>query len=354
MKPMRSVQVLALALMAGALCASATTTLAPASAAAAPLHVPPAERRTPDQTWLTFPEWFLVFSPNDYAEKLAADQPASSFPFFRHVREFWSAYHRVATAIGGKYPFNGEYHTMIVVIGVSTTVEYGLKGSYETLVGRLTELTSAPNATPEDRLATQVAHDYVEFVRVRPWYEFDFNRPLRRLWRETPAFGPGMLRKWERRYMLTTEWAIKSVYAAALGQATHSAFAIPKTTSFAVVAGFAPGAALPTGVALQSQSGEEALLALPRYQAFTDAAIALARQGVVFREIAGNDGLILVSLVLPAAREDEAGMNVMLRQEVVSQPGYQRRVLEVPVSKLSGLLARHAAAGDRIEHVFDY
>jgi hypothetical protein len=97
-----------------------------------------------------------------------------------------------------------------------------------------------------------------------------------------------------------------------------------------------------------------ALVAVADEGTFTDAAIALARQGVEFREIAGNQGVILVSLVVPAAREDEHGVKLMLRQEVVSQPGFQRRVLEVPVPALAGLLARHAAAGDRIEHVFDY
>jgi hypothetical protein len=339
---MRSLQLAALTLCAGALAALAAPLPAPATApvatATGDLHVPEAERRTPDQTWLTFPEWFLVFSPNDYAENLAANRPASEFPFFGHVREFWSAYHRVFEAIRGRYPFNGEYHTMIVVIGVSTTVEYGLKGTYETLIGRLTELTSAPNATPEDRLATQVAQDYVTFVRVRPWYEFDFNTPLKRLWRDTPAFGAGMLRKWERRYMLTTEWAIKSVYAAALMQATRSAYGIPKTTTYVVV----------------ERDGRQSLQALPRYQAFTDAALALARQGASFREIAGNDGLILVSLVVPRASPDEPGVALMLRQDVVSRPGFERRVLQVPVPRLAELLARHEAAGDRIEHVFDY
>ena len=343
MSPSSWLRVAALALCAGAGAAVAATpaagpVLAPVVDAQGGLHVPASERRTPDQTWLTFPEWFLVFSPNDYAENLAANRPASEFPFFGHVREFWSAYHRVFAAIDGRYPFNSEYHTMIVVIGVSTTVEYGLKGSYEALIGRLSELTSAPNATPEDRLATQVAQDYVTFVRVRPWYEFDFNTPLEKLWRDTPAFGPGMLRKWERRYMLTTEWSIKSVYAAALMQATRSAYGIPKTTTYVVV----------------DRAGKQELLALPRYQAFTGAAIALARQGVAFREIAGNDGVVLVSLVLPQSREDEPGIAVMLRQDVVSRPGYERRVLQVPVPQLSALLARHDAAGDRIEHVFDY
>ena len=47
-------------------------------------------------------------------------------------------------------------------------------------------------------------------------------------------------------------------------------------------------------------------------------------------------------------------MGVMIRQPVASRPGYERRVLEVPVARLSEVLARHNSAGDTIEHVFDY
>jgi hypothetical protein len=302
------------------------------------LHVPDAERRSPDQTWLTFPEWFLVFSPSDYADSLVANRPASEFPFLEHVREFWNGYGRVNDAVRDRYPFNSEYHAMIAVIGVSTTVEYGLKGVYETLIGRLSELTSAPNATPEDRLATEVAQDYVDFVRERPWYEFDFNAPLLRLWRDTPAVGTDMLRKWERRYMLTSEWAAKSMYAGALSWATRSAYGVAKTTTYVVV----------------ERAGKQELLELPRYQAFTDAALTLARDGAIFREIAGNSGIILVSVVVPQSREHEQGINVMIRQNVISHPGHERRVLEVPVPLLSEVLLRHESAGDRIEHVFDY
>jgi hypothetical protein len=337
-------------------CCSVSVAALPAQTAAAnaPLRTPEADRRTPDQTWLTFPEWFLVFSPADYAEGLAANQPASAFPFFRHVREFWQAYGRVIDATRGKYPFNGEYHTMIAVIGVSTTVEYGLKGSYETLIGRLSELTAAPNATPEDRLATRVAQDYVTFIRVRPWYEFDFVTPLRQLWSDTPMFGAGMVRKWERRYLLTSEWAIKAAYAAALEQATHSAFAVPKTSTLVVVDNLPADFASTDTIVVRERRDTQALLELPRYQAFTDAALQLSRAGVRFREIAGNDGLVLLSVVVPAAKADDPGARVMTRQDVLSRPGHQRRVLEVPVPQLAAVLAAHAAAGDGIEHVFDY
>jgi hypothetical protein len=326
---------------------------APAADTAGALAVPQEHRRGADQTYLTFPEWFLVFSPDEYAELLEAGRPPSTFPFFGHVGQFWGAYGQVIDATR-RYPFNGEYHTMINVIGVSTTVEYGLKGAYETLVGRLTELVAAPGATPEDRLAMRQARDYVEFVRVRPWYEFDFIAPLRELWTDTPAWGPGLLRKWERRYLLTSEWLVKAAYGAALAKATHASFEVPKVTTWTLLDG--PVRAMPdAGVpAPAAREGTRALVALPRYQGFTTAAIAIAREGAGFVDIAGNRGVVLASVVVPVAQPEPAGMHVLIRQPILTRPGQERRVYEVPVDRLGPWLAGHAAGGDRIEHVFDY
>jgi len=304
---------------------------------ATPLRVPEADRRGEEQTYLTFPEWFLVFSPDEFADSLEAGGTPSQFPWFSHVRQFWSAYTRVWEATK-RYPFNGEYHTMIGVIGTSTTVEYGIRGAYETLVGRLTELTSAPNATPEDRLAAEQARDYVEFVRVRPWYEFDFVTPLKRLWGDTPMFGPDMLRKWERRYLLTSDWAVKATYAALLEKATHSTFETPKVTTVSVV----------------REGDRTQVEAFPRYQGFTDASLALAQRGGAFEEIAGNRGPILVSVVVPVMQPVAAGTTVLIRQPILTRAGYERRVLQVPVPQLADELRAHAKAGDAIEHVFDF
>lgn len=328
---------------------------APQASDGAGLQVPAAERRGEDQTYLTFPEWFLVFSPAEYADSLRASQPASAFPFFGHIAQFWDAYRRIVGATQGRYPFNGEYHTMIAVIGTSTTVEYGIKGAYETLIGRLTELGAAPNATPEDRLATQQAQAYVDFIRVRPWYEFDFVSPLKRLWSQTPWTGPHLLRKWERRYALTSEWLVKAGYAALIEWATHSAFEAAGTTTTAVVDGLPDEmpARLPDLRRLQCED-RRCLVVLPRYQAFTDYSGALAQDGVRFVDIAGNRGTILVSLVLPASQAETAGMPVLIRQPIVTRSGFERRVLEVPVARLGELLATQNAAGNDVEHVFDY
>src|SRR5205814_6612543 len=131
----------------------------------------------------TYPEWFLVHSPAEYADYVTTHTP-THFPFLRHIGQFWSSYAAVTRATR-RYPFNGGYHLMIVVIGVSTTIEYAIRGAYETLFGRVSECTCS-GLTDEDRYGARVAQQYVDFIRVRPWYEFDFAHALRGLWHDTP------------------------------------------------------------------------------------------------------------------------------------------------------------------------
>lgn len=319
------------------------------------LSVPPDARRTGDQTFLTFPEWFLVFSPDEHADMLEARQAPSRFPFFAHIGQFWQAYGRVIDSVRGRWPFNGEYHTMIVVIGASTTVEYSFKGAYETLVGRLSEFDAAPLATPEDRLAAKQARDYVEFIRVRPWYEFDFVSPLRSLWRDVPATGPHLVRKWERRYLLTSEWLVKAGYAWVIEKATHTAFEVAKPTTAAIIDELPPSleSTLPE-LRVVARDGGSARVDLPRYQAFTPYAAAIARAGGRFRDIAGNRGDVLVSVVMPQTAASPAGTRLLFRQPILTRPGYERRALVTSVAGLSPLLVARDIAGDEVEHVFDY
>ena len=102
---------------------------------------------------------------------------------------------------------------MVFVIGTSFTVENALKGLYENTIGRVTEWTSHGEPTPEDRFGARVAQEYVDFIRVDPWYEFSFFRRFQELWRETQFSGPHLLRKWERKLALSLEYLAKAQYA---------------------------------------------------------------------------------------------------------------------------------------------
>jgi hypothetical protein len=334
--------------------AALALSLALATAAAAQPTTPEGQRRNEEQTYLTFPEWYLVYSPAEYAA-FVKHSPPDRFPFFGHLRQFWSSYRHVYRATRDR-PLNTEYHVMIMVIGVSTSVEYALRSGYENVFGRLSGLAAPYGSTAEDRLAARVAQDYVDFIRDRPWYEFDFVTPLRELW-SAPAFGSGFLRKWERRYALTTEYAVKAAYAWLIGRGSTAAYGVEETTTAVQLDRLPDGAAgeLPRMTVLERFADGSALVTLPRYDDFKDHASALAGMGAGFVEIAGNRSVILLSALVPADWSSPVpDSRLLFTQPVLTQPGRKRVVLVVPVARLAETLRVLRDGGHELEHVYDY
>ena len=323
--------------------------------AAAPLSAPPEHRRPPDQTFLTFPEWFLVHSPAEYAHYLASGEPVSAFPLFAHVAQFWQAYAAVTREVQ-RFPFNGGYHLMICVIGTSTSVEYTLKGIYEHTIGRLAQATvSRHDPVPEERFAAAYAQRYVDFIRVDPWYLFDFGRELKTLWSDAPTSGPDLTRRWERRFLLTTELLVKSGYGKLIKLGTQSIYDAPRPVTAVVLTAMPPrDAAHPEFAVLQS-AGPQVLATVPRYEGFTTYARWLAANHADLREIAGNDGDVLLSVLAPAAWQPDAGARVLFEQPVLTTPGRKRSVFALPIAQLAASLrALDRQPGVRVEHIYDF
>lgn len=345
-----------------AACIAAIVLVAPAAHAEQPVNVettviaPQEHRRGTEQTFLTFPEWYLVHSPAEYAVYVK-DHAPTQFPFLGHIRQFWQSYHAVYDATRTGYPFNAGYHVMIMVIGVSTTVEYALRSAYETLIGRLSGLTATHGLTAEDRYGARIAQDYVDFIRVLPWYEYDFRQKLAGLWKETSWWGPDMLRKWERKYALTTEYALKATYGWLIKKATKASYETPLLVTTIVVDRLPPGieSELPELKVLQSLPDGRALITVPRYDAFTHHAATLAGRGAGFCEIAGNRSIILLSALVSSDWQPEAGgVKLLFTQPIITQPGKKRVALVVTVGSLAVSLNTLREHGFQIEHVYDY
>ncbi len=324
------------------------------TAVAADVVTPKEHRRGVEQTFLTFPEWFLVHSPAELAA-FVREHPPSDFPFYGHVRQFWSSYSDVRKAVA-EYPPNPGYHLMICVIGVSTTVEYMIRWWYGTTVGRLSALAMDHGMTEEDKFGAVVAQDYVDFIRVLPWYEYDFAGKLKRLWSETTLWGNDPLRKWERKYALTTEYAVKAIYGWLIKLGTRSVYE-PALLVTAVVVDRVPDGLekeLPDMKVGQGVGEGGTLLIVPRYEAFMKYSTTLASHGAQFEEIAGNDGAILLSVLTPPAWKPTCDCHVLFRQPILTVPGRERVALVTTVPELAGVLNGLRQPDVHLEHVYDY
>jgi hypothetical protein len=309
--------------------------------------------RAEANTYLTLPEWLIVYSGDEYGQFIARQSP-SAFPHLRSALQYWSGYRAACGITSREYQFDSGYHMMLGVIGASFTVENVVKGLYESTIGRVTEWI-ATRDTPEDVFAVRTAQEYGTFMHTTPWYEFPFAARLAALWTETPAWGPHLIRKWERRFVLSAEYGVKAVYGWLLGQATGAAYAPEDLTIHAWVENVPPWGFSDRRVETVRRLGaSDQIVKLPRYEAFTQIALALDAQGVRFVNIAGNDE-ILVTAVGPAATAiNFAPARVAARMPLVTDNTRARFALRVPVASLHEVLTRLRAGHIAVEHLYDY
>jgi FAD/FMN-containing dehydrogenase len=328
------------------------------AAVRAELAARPSWRRAEEQTFLTLPEWYIVFSADEYAAFLKGALP-SGFPYWASVRQFWSRYSHVRAALRGVYPPNWGYQVMIVTIGASFTAQYAAKGAWEKTIGRLTEAISADGrpfgSGYADRHMAQVARDYAAFIHDYPWYLFPFASRLREF-RRTPDAAPWTVRRAERDVEVPLELGAQAVWGKVIKKATGTAYGEDGYFIEAWARGPVknPEKIYPGIKALKTFPGGDVLLSIPRYESFRRVALALAAKDVRFVEIAGN-GRILVTVLAPAAWDGAPFYgDVVDEWPLLTDPSRKRVALSVPVADLSAALRGMPAEGAEIDHVFDY
>jgi hypothetical protein len=307
--------------------------------------------REENQTFLTLPEWYIVYSYDENAAYLKSSLP-SGFPYMASVRQFWDRYARMVKAMRGVYPTNRGYEVMIWTIGASFTAQYAAKAAYENTVGRLTEAIS--HATAADEYMAGVAKDYAAFTHDYPWYEFGFWTRLKAFAR-APDPGPWSVRRAERDVEVPLELGAQAVYGKIIKKATATAY---DPADYTLEAWVRTGGADPEKVAgvktLEKLGGDSVLIQVPRYESFKRAALALAAKNVRFVEVAGNRR-ILVTVVAPAAwTGGRLYGDVVDEWPLLTDPARKREAVVVPVTDLTAALRGMPAEGAEIDHVYDY
>ncbi|HZE76485.1 MAG TPA: FAD-binding oxidoreductase [Gemmatimonadales bacterium] len=315
-------------------------------------------RRDEGQTFLTHPEWYIVYSSDEYAEYLRDHLP-TDFPYVASIGQYWTNYREVVALTRHRYPFNWGYQVMLWVIGTSYSAELTIKALYENTVGRFSGWTAGHALSDEDHYAWTVAADYGRFIHVRPWYEYAFFPRLRDLWGAVPLWGEHPVRKWERKFFLSAEYGIKAVYAGVIEAATRAAYTPEDDRMQLVVTGWSDTMAgrEPGLLALARLDSLHTLVAGPRYDGFRDLLrdLARARGSLRITEIAGNDE-IFVSGLAPAtwAYAGSTGA-VEYALPLPTDPSRKRVALRLPVRGLLPALGRLDAEGRlAVDHIYDY
>jgi len=175
-------------------------------------------QRAEANSFLTYPEWHIVYAYEGLARVLETGEE-HEFGYVSSIAGFW----RSACSLNRTSQQHGEAdfvtRGVIHIIGVSFTLELGMKALYEETFGRLFALIRGNQKTPQDEYAAWMAKDFSNFLQQVPWYEYDFDTATSDLW-DKPI--DGMLRGWERRLALSGEWKAKSAYASLIADASDA------------------------------------------------------------------------------------------------------------------------------------
>ena len=164
------------------------------------------------------------------------------------------------------------------------------------------------------------------------------------------------MRKWERKYALTTEYLLKGGYGWLIKKATKAAYDAPLPVT-AVVMDKVPAGMEKALLAAQGRVFERMRCSswFPATTGSSTTSRLSPRRAPASSEIAGNgkDASILVTALVPRDW-DASRYKLLFEQPVLTRPAIKRVAPVVPVSELAPLLNRLAADGARLEHVYDY
>lgn len=314
-----------------------------------PLMTDPASHRREANTYLTYPEWHIVYAYDGLAETLKTGDEYA-FDYLASIAGFWRAtcsLMRVADGHGGA---DWDTRSMIHTIGVSFTAEMALKALYEETIGRATAWWRGPGKTAQDKAIAATALDYSAFLRQTPWYVYPFPREIRGLWAGAAGVS---VRSWERRFGIGAEFLAKAAYAKAIAGAV-AATEPAKLEICSIVAGIDRQTL--TNIPNVTVVGERAggiEIETPRYDLFTRILVDIARRGGSVVEIAGNDD-IMVTITSPAGVEARLAQGrEIMRMKRTGFPS-ERLLVDVKVRDLAAFLNAHPLGDPGLEHVFDY
>lgn len=309
--------------------------------------LPAAERRPEARTWLTYPEWHIVYAADSFGRWLSAGKPPSGYGYDGDITGFWRSYCAVNRATHD-LPAAGDAKVMLYTIGISFTVELALKGLYENTIGRVAEAVSGWTSA-DDRYGAQVQTRYGAFMHDTPWYAFPFGAALSGLWDTSEP--DQWLRHWERRWALSSEYAVKAGYAKLIGAASGATLGRDELTLRFVMRG-QPAAIREIDARLKPvrAGGGLTVVEAPRYAAFTDLLGKLPPNAQLV-EIAGNDDIFLTAVVADNAALPAPALMTM---PLADRPGWRRVGMTVKVPALLATMSAIGTRGGRVEHVYDY
>ncbi len=304
------------------------------------------------QTFLTVPEWYLVFNPKEYADYLETGNNPSDFPFRSSIDEYWKLYDRSMKLVSAAYEENEEYNTMLNVIGVSVTMEYTAKMLYENSIGKVFSWFSNGTPSDEEKIIFRAHRAYSDFIYDTAWYEFEFMPWVKKVWSQSNSADSNWLRKMERKLFFTLEFTFKAAYAKLIEWGAKASYEEPVTEIY-LMATTTDSLKSIDHLKIIHEADSNKIISITRWGAFTKTVMDLSTKNIDLSEIGGNDEIV-VSILTKKDETQVDDSNLLYKSRIVTESDKERRVYLLPVAKLLDFIKTAKEKNIEVEHVFDY
>lgn len=272
---------------------------------------PEGDPRHYERTFLTIPEWYIVYSAQEYGTFVTGKGLPSNYQYFSSVAQYKNVETAAVNAAGGWDIADSTTQTVLTTIRLSYTFEmYGI-GLYENTVGRLSELLNGHIETREDVYIASIAQEYGAFLNHTPWYAFPYGKALIGLWSgaEPSSFT---VRGMERRFAFTIGYGLKYIYASIIGYVSESTYGgAGLTTEIVVKDVHAHALTSVPHITTQAVEGR-VLIRAPRYRALRDVLFELAARDISFDAIQGHTRIVFTIVHEPS--KSACAMNVIQKR----------------------------------------
>lgn len=309
--------------------------------------------RSIEQTYLTMPEWYQVYSYNEFADFLQNGGRQTEFPFLRAIKNFWG-YYRVALNESRNREFNWQYNFVTWVIGANLTAEYFAKFFYENTIGSFTQFLSR-GTTDADKFIAESWNNYAERMYQTTWYHYPYFDDLMGIWTETRFFDRDFIRNLERKIAFSFSYFIKGSYAKlwllTAVQKENQTLSLIEAPNRSVLED-------PKIKVFKELPDGRYLIETERYAGFKDALLKLLSKDVRFLEIQGHDIITLSYLSHEQAEPflNAEGIDILDKRELFfDTDGYTHRVtLRTRVTHLAAVIRTIELNGGKFEMIYDF
>lgn len=309
--------------------------------------------RAEEQTVLTVPEWYLVFNPKEYADFLEEGENPSDFPFYKSIDEYWKLYDYSLKLASEAYPDNSEYKTMLQVIGVSVTMEYGVKMLYENSIGKLFSLFAEPNSSNKEKTIAAAQRAYSDFIYHTAWYEFEFSHWIGEVWSEKEPTKSSFIRRWERTLFFTMEFSFKAMYAQLIEWAAKASYEAPVEDIYALVSNSSLIQET-ENLKIVLEQADKKIIAITRWGAFTETMLAISKTDIRLLDISGNDEITVSIIRKTSEAFKPMHADLLYNSAIVTNGELVRDVYLVPVPELLPFIRNVHGHNMIVEHIYDY